>query len=89
MIKLVHFDELLLGYCNPNTTAAGFKQMQRVPLNIRIDHDLRAQLWKIAISQNLSLSNFVENELKQVVEEFRLTDLASRSSETKSSTDDG
>lgn len=63
--------------------------MQRVPLNIRIDPDLRAQLWKIAKSQNRSLSNFVENELKQVVEKYGWADLGSRSSETKSFPDDG
>ena len=61
--------------------------MQRVPLNIRIGPDLRAQLWKIAKSQNRSLSNFVENELKQVVEKYGLTALASRPSETESAPD--
>lgn len=62
--------------------------MQRVPLNMSIDPDLRAQLWKLAKSQNRSLSNFVENELKQVVEKYGLTDLASKSSETESAPDD-
>lgn len=53
--------------------------MNRVQMNVRIDKNLRDQLFEIACSQNRSLSNCVENELKQVVEKYRLADFASRS----------
>lgn len=41
--------------------------MERVPLNVRIDRDLREQLQAIAREQNRTLSNLVETELKRLV----------------------
>lgn len=40
--------------------------MDRVPLNVRIDRDLRERLQAIAREQNRTLSNLVETELKRV-----------------------
>lgn len=40
--------------------------MERVPLNVRIDRDLRERLQAIAREQNRTLSNLVETELKRV-----------------------
>jgi len=41
--------------------------MERVPLNVRIDRDLREKLQEIAREQNRTLSNLVETALLQVV----------------------
>jgi len=41
--------------------------MERVPLNVRIDRDLRENLQEIAREQNRTLSNLVETALLQVV----------------------
>lgn len=41
--------------------------MERVPLNVRIDRDLRENLHEIAREQNRTLSNLVETALLQVV----------------------
>ncbi len=48
--------------------------MERVPLNVRIDRDLREQLQSLAHDQNRTLSNLVETELKRVVAESARTD---------------
>ena len=40
--------------------------MERVPLNVRIDRELREPLQVIARAQNRTLSNLVETELKRV-----------------------
>lgn len=48
--------------------------MERVPLNVRIDRDLREQLQNLAHDQNRTLSNLVETELKRVVAESAQTD---------------
>lgn len=50
------------------------KTMERVPLNVRIDRDLREQLQNLAHDQNRTLSNLVETELKRVVAESAQTD---------------
>ena len=41
--------------------------MERVPLNVRIDRNLREQLQSLAREQNRTLSNLVETELKRLV----------------------
>lgn len=39
----------------------------RAVLNIRIDRDLKGQLHELAFTQNRTLSNLVETELRRVV----------------------
>ena len=41
--------------------------MERVPLNVRMDRDLREQLQAMAREQNRTLSHLVETELKRLV----------------------
>ena len=41
--------------------------MERVPLNVRIDRNLREQLQSLAREQNRTLSKLVETELKRLV----------------------
>lgn len=41
--------------------------MERVPLNVRIDRDLRENLQEIAREQNRTLSNLVETALLHIV----------------------
>ena len=41
--------------------------MEKVPLNVRIDPELRRRLQAVASEQNRTLSNLVETELKRLV----------------------
>jgi predicted HicB family RNase H-like nuclease len=41
--------------------------VEKVPLNVRIDPELRRRLQAVASEQNRTLSNLVETELKRLV----------------------